>query len=127
MFRNRRAMVDRAKALLGERAEREAETFLIAQGLQLRERNYRCKLGELDLVMSDQNACVFVEVRYRKQLRFGSPAETVNYGKQARLQKAAQHYLQSKGLLDKVPCRFDVISIAGSPGGREIDWIKNAF
>jgi putative endonuclease len=127
MFRSRRAAGDSASLASGEHAEREAERFLMDQGLQLRERNYRCKLGEIDLIMGDGSSCVFVEVRYRKQLRFGSPAETVNHGKQTRLQRAAQHFLQSKGLLDKIPCRFDVVSIAGSSGDRKIDWIKNAF
>lgn len=114
-------------ATRGDCAERQAEDYLVARGLKLRERNYRCKPGEIDLIMADGSTCVFVEVRYRKQQRFGSPAETVNRGKQIKLQRAAEHFLQTKGLLDKMPCRFDVVSIAGESSHQTIDWIKNAF
>jgi putative endonuclease len=123
-LRGRRPGSSQAPGTSGECAEREAESHLLARGLKLRERNYRCKAGEIDLIMADGDACVFVEVRYRKQQRFGSPAETVDWGKQLKLRRAAEHFLQTRGLVDKVPCRFDVVSIAGD---HSIDWIRNAF
>ncbi|MCW8194351.1 YraN family protein [Proteobacteria bacterium 005FR1] len=123
-LRRRRPASGRSAGKSGECAERHAEDYLIARGLRLRERNYRCKGGEIDLIMADGSTCVFVEVRYRKQQRFGSPAETVDWGKQSKLRRAAEHFLQASGLTDKLPCRFDVISIAGD---RSIEWIKNAF
>jgi putative endonuclease len=125
---------DNAKSLRGTAAEREAENYLLSRGLTLLQRNYRCKAGEIDLVMRDEQVCVFVEVRYRKHTKFGSPAETVDYFKQQKLRRTAQYFLQSQRLLDKVPCRFDVVSVThpGNTNGGEamqltIDWIDNAF
>lgn len=111
--------------------------YLQAQGLHLLERNYRCKLGEIDLVMRDAGSMVFVEVRYRRNNRFGSGAESVNRHKQAKLIATALHYLQSNKAAAKSPARFDVISVSlqgiaehrqDSPGDTAgIQWIKNAF
>lgn len=115
------------KSIAGAQAEREAENHLRQHGLTLEQRNYRCKSGEIDLIMKDGPACVFVEVRYRKHGRFGSPAETVDHHKQRKLLRAAQHYLQSKRLVDRVPCRFDVVAVTGNTGLPAVDWIRDAF
>jgi putative endonuclease len=85
-------------------------------------RNHRCRQGEIDLVMRDGDTLVFVEVRYRRGERFGTPAETVDRHKQRRLVAAAGHYLQ--GHPSPLPCRFDVVAIGG---GDRIEWLKNAF
>ena len=115
---------------IGQAAEDFACHYLQDQGLLLIERNYRCKRGEIDLVMRDASSVVFVEVRYRRNIRFGSGAESVNRHKQAKLIATALHYLQSNKAAAKSPARFDVISITlqGVPGhAAEIQWIKNAF
>lgn len=107
----------------GRYAELSAREHLEAAGLRLRSSNYRCRVGEIDLVMQDGPALVFVEVRLRSNGRFGSAADSVDFRKRRRLILAAQHYLQSRRILP--PCRFDVVAIDGST--QSIDWIKGAF
>jgi putative endonuclease len=111
--------------IVGQMAEDKACDYLLKKGLKLVTRNYRCRLGEIDLIMIDKHNLVFVEVRYRKPSRFGDAAETVNYHKQQKLIKAATHYIQYKSV--SMACRFDVISMM--PRGEELDieWIKDAF
>jgi putative endonuclease len=108
----------------GRAAEEAAARFLEARGLQLVERNYRCRRGEIDLVMRDGETVIFVEVRYRRSGRFGSGAESVDGRKQARLLAAALHYAQARGL-HASPMRFDVVSVSGEPG--QVDWIPDAI
>jgi putative endonuclease len=107
---------------IGERKEQLAERYLHAQGLRLLTRNYRCSLGEIDLIMQHGDCLVFVEVRYRKSDRFGSAAASVTPSKQRRIILTAQHYLQRHPT--RQDCRFDVLAISGSD---TIEWIENAF
>lgn len=107
---------------VGEEMERLAESFLMRQGLRLVARNHRCRFGEIDLILRDAAILVFVEVRFRRSTRFGSPAETVDNRKQRRLIAAASHYLHSHPSV--LPCRFDVVAISGQ---NQIHWIKHAF
>jgi putative endonuclease len=109
-------------ASIGDDKERLACAYLRDSGLRLLERNYRCRRGEIDLVMRDADTLVFVEVRFRASTRFGTPAETVDVHKQRRLAAAAAHYLQHHPT--SLPCRFDVIAVSGTD---RIDWIRNAF
>lgn len=109
----------------GEQAEDAALDYLLRQGLTLLERNYRCGRGEVDLIMADGRALVFVEVRYRSNPRFGSALESVDARKQAKLIYAAQHYLTSRRL-DR-PARFDVVALAPEGGRVRIQWVKDAF
>jgi putative endonuclease len=109
----------------GKDAETRAWHYLQARGLQLLQRNYRSKRGEIDLVMQDTDSLVFVEVRYRRQSQYGSALESVDRHKQARLVACARHYLQAFPDAASQPCRFDVISISGSAG--TIEWVQNAF
>lgn len=106
----------------GEAAEELALRWLESRGLRLVSRNYRCRSGEIDLIMEDGNSLVFVEVRYRRRAGFGSAAETVDAAKQHRLRLAAEHYLQRQRSMP--PCRFDIIGIDER---KRIDWIRNAF
>jgi putative endonuclease len=110
----------------GEVAERRAEAFLADRGLRLVERNYRCRSGEIDLVMEERGVMVFVEVRYRRSSAFGSAAETVTPAKQRRIVSAAQHFLLRRRPYRERPCRFDVLAVSGE-GERSIDWLRNAF
>ncbi len=110
----------------GQAAETLALHHLTAAGLVLLERNYRCRGGEIDLVMADGAAVVFVEVRFRHTTRFGRAEETVTRAKQARLVTAASHYLQRRA--ETRAARFDVVAIhPADGGGHAVEWIRDAF
>ena len=111
-----------AHLLRGKSAEDQAHDFLVGKGFTPVCRNYRCKQGELDLVMRDQQALVIVEVRYRKSDTHGSALESVTHSKQARIIAATHHYLSTQ--TGSCPLRFDVVAISGDGN---INWIKNAF
>jgi len=108
----------------GARAEAHAEVFLQQQGLVKCTKNYRCKLGEIDLIMQHDDTLVFIEVRLRTHTGFAHAAESVTLRKQHKIIRTAQYYLQQHQLTDKANCRFDVIAFSdnGVP-----EWIKNAF
>lgn len=116
-----------AKQLRGQQAEDLACRYLQAQGLRLLVRNYRCKRGELDLIMNHKDSIVFVEVRYRNTLRFGGGVESVDRRKQSRLIACAQHYLQHYKLGASVPSRFDVVAVSPAEGQDKVEWIRDAF
>ncbi|MFA5081329.1 MAG: YraN family protein [Hydrogenophilaceae bacterium] len=105
----------------GKAAEEEAAAYLSKQGLHLVERNWRCKGGEIDLIMRDGADLVFVEVRARKNDRFGGAAASITATKQGRLVHAARLYLA--GLASPPPCRFDAVLLEGD----RLAWLKNAF
>jgi len=107
---------------IGHTQERSARGYLEQQGLKLLASNYRCKYGEIDLVMQDKDQWVFVEVRYRKTESHGSAAATVNRQKQQKIIRSAKHYLIAQNQYDKISCRFDVVALNNS-----IEWIPNAF
>jgi len=111
---------------IGAKAEATARKHLEQQGLQHVESNYRCRMGEIDLIMQDGPVLVFTEVRYRKNTCFGSPAESVTPAKQKRIIIAANHYLQSRQERKLPPCRFDMVAIIGKELSH-IQWIKDAF
>jgi len=106
----------------GQLAEDEACQFLEKNGLTLIEKNYRCRSGEIDLIMQDQEALVFVEVRYRTKNDYGSALDSVDHSKIQKLISAAQHYI-SKHNPDR-PMRFDVI---GFDASLKPNWVSNAF
>ena len=110
---------------IGQQAETLACHYLEQQGLSLIKRNYRTRRGEIDLIMRSADCLVFVEVRYRKQNYFGSPAETVSVAKQRRIITCASAYLQKNPL--SLPARFDVVSIEQSHGSTIVNWIADAF
>ncbi|TVQ30068.1 MAG: YraN family protein [Wenzhouxiangella sp.] len=116
---------------LGNAGEREAETFLIKRQFKLVERNYRCRGGEIDLVMTDPNptdaeeVLVFVEVRLRGRGAQVSALDSIDAGKRSRLIMAARHFLMSKPEWQEHPCRFDVIAMDTS--NDRLIWVPNAF
>ncbi len=110
----------------GAWAENLACQHLLDHGLRLVTRNYRCRHGEIDLVMRDGSTIAFIEVRLRNRTDFGSGAESVDARKQARLLSTAEHYLQRHATL-LAECRFDVVSILQSGNTQQLDWIRNAF
>lgn len=111
----------------GLRAEQTAEQFLRSQGLRCRARNYRCKMGEIDLIMEDRGTLVFVEVRLRSNRQFGMGAESVTWHKQQKIIRASQHYLLRYRLLDKKACRYDVVALNAPDNDTDIQWLPNAF
>ncbi len=117
----------KTRQAIGRHAEQLAEHYLQQHGLLTRQRNYRCRGGEIDLIMSDGETLVFIEVRYRKHQGFGGAAASVDRHKQQRLLLAAQHYLQKQHAANQ-PCRFDVVAITpGNNGQNAIEWITNAI
>ncbi len=111
-----------SKQKSGADAEQLALDFLLRQKLKLVERNYRCRSGELDLIMQQADTLVIVEVRYRQSERFGGALESITLQKQSRIIAATQYYLLQHNI-DPV-IRFDVVAINAR---RNINWIKNAF
>jgi putative endonuclease len=109
----------------GAQAEIRAEKFLQQQGLITQARNYRCKLGEIDLIMMHSNELIFIEVRLRSHSQFANAAESVTIRKQTKIIKTAQYYLQQRQLTDTANCRFDIIAFSDNVSPPE--WIKNAF
>lgn len=107
---------------IGNAAEDAALAWLQEKGLTLVTRNFRCKMGEIDLVMLDANTLVFVEVRLRNNPRHMSGAESITRRKMIRLIRTATFYLQTHPQSSNIEYRFDVLSM-----GAETDWIKNAF
>ncbi len=106
----------------GNLAEKQALSFLLKHHLELIERNYSWRGGEIDLIMQDENCLVFVEVRMRNNGRFGTGADTVGPRKMRKIASTAEHYLANHEIPRNLDCRFDVISI-----DERIDWIQNAF
>jgi putative endonuclease len=111
----------------GDQAERKALEFLLGKDLRFVMKNYRCRHGEIDIIMKDQDDIVFVEVRSRNRCDFGNAFETINITKRKKLMKTAIHFLQIKGWLYKVTSRFDVIAIHPINGEMQLEWIRNAF
>lgn len=107
----------------GAEAEALAAAFLERRGLRIIERNYRCRLGEIDLVAREGDTIVFVEVRQRSSRAFGGAAASITARKRMRLARAARHYLSRMGTLPA--CRFDAVLIEGSPA--QIEWLRDAF
>jgi putative endonuclease len=115
---------------LGRRGEDLACRHLEAHGLRLLERNYRCRAGEIDLVMLDGSTLVVVEVRSRSTSEHGGAAATVGFRKQQRFIRAARHLLLTRPDFRRLPARFDVVAIDPGPAGaREpvVTWIRDAF
>lgn len=111
----------------GNAAEQQACEFLQQQGLKLLERNYRCRFGEIDLILRQQHTIVFVEVRYRKANSLVDGAQSINASKQMKLIRSANCYLQQYGLSDTTPARIDVVAVTENNRQYQFDWIKNAI
>ncbi|MEY2854131.1 MAG: hypothetical protein RL030_1263 [Pseudomonadota bacterium] len=120
------------RQLLGRQAEDAAERFLTDQTHRVLLRNYRCRMGELDLVACDESRAaartlVIAEVRLRSRRDYGGGAASVDHRKQRRLLRAAKHLLVTHPELARLPVRFDVLDLAPGPDGYRIEWIRHAF
>ena len=107
----------------GDAAEQLALEHLERHGLTLLARNYRCRMGEVDLIMRDGASLVFVEVRLRGKGAFASAAESIDARKQRRIVAAAMHYLMRQ---PEAPCRFDCV-LMPSLDAASVEWLKAAF
>lgn len=113
---------------LGKLGERLAQEHLRRQGYRIKETNYRCSLGEVDIIAEDGDCLVFVEVRTRRGRGFGTPEESITPAKSLRLATLAEFYVQS---LDTLPAhwRVDVVAVELTPSGRlsRVEIIPNAL
>jgi len=111
----------------GVAGENAALIYLRDRGLKLVARNYRCKVGEIDLAMLDGATLALIEVRYRADASFGGAAASVIWRKQRRIVNAARHLLRAHAELRRYPARFDVVAVSPAERGLQIEWIKHAF
>lgn len=112
----------------GLEAEESAARYLLRNGYTVWERNYRSSGGEIDIVANRENTIIFAEVRFRRDVEYGQPWETISIRKQNALFRTAERYLQDRSLTDGWDVRFDVISItADESGERHIDHFEDAF
>ena len=113
---------------LGAKGEKLAARFLRRKGYKIVQRNYRCKLGEVDIVAEQDKTLVFVEVRTKQTEKFGPPQSSVTSTKRRHISRVALFYIKEKGLVEQ-SCRFDVIAITFPSGSRKpnIEHIENAF
>ena len=109
----------------GQWAEDAAARYLTERGLVCRDRNFRSRYGEIDLVMEDGEILVFVEVRSRGGTGFLDPAESVDRSKRARIARTADTWLRRRRPIPA--CRFDVVAVTGEPDAPGIRWVRNAF
>lgn len=111
---------------LGKSGEEAATNFLKENGYKILVRNYKTKLGEVDIIALDKDTLCFIEVKTRYSLKFGSPLEAVSKFKQRQISKAALKFLKENNLLNK-RARFDVVSVIYSDEVPKLDLVKNAF
>jgi putative endonuclease len=121
----------RAKDMVGRRGEQLAAEHLEAAGWTILARNWRCRDGELDIVARDGALLVFVEVKTRSSLAFGSPAEAVHPAKAARIRRLAGHWIAAERVAADPQfwsaIRFDVVSVVGAAAGFELSHLQGAF
>ena len=103
--------------------EQKAAEELRRLGYEILEMNFRCRIGEVDIIARDGQYLVFVEVKYRKRASAGMPQEAVGYAKQKKISAVAGYYLMSHGMMENTSVRFDVVAILGE----EIQVFQNAF
>lgn len=108
---------------LGVAGEQTARAFLAQKGMLLIDAGWRCRLGELDLVMLDRDTLVFVEVRARSADSMVSAIDSIDTHKQKRFVRAARAWLAAHPTESELPARFDVVAITGE----ELHWFPDAF
>ena len=107
----------------GAQKEEQVCAYLLSKGVKIKERNFRCRQGEIDIIGYDGEYLVFFEVKYRGTRNMGSAAEAVGPAKQRKICFVADYYRMLHRLGENVPIRFDVVAI----DGETLRWIKNAF
>ena len=114
------------KQKTGEKGETIAERLLKKKGYKILERNYRTKLGEIDIIAKDKKTIVFVEVKTRKSWQFGNPKGAVTPAKQRKISMVALQYLKTMNR-HNTKARFDVVAVTATRDTPQIEIIKNAF
>lgn len=114
------------RQVLGGDGERIAETYLSKKGYRIVARNYRCPMGEVDLILLDRRVIVFVEVKTRRHERFGPPLESVHPRKQQKMIKTALWFLSQHKLHNR-EARFDVVGISFTKQPPLVEHVENAF
>lgn len=117
---------DFTKIITGKKGENIAAAYLKKNGYRILETNYRCTLGEIDIIAREKEELVFVEVKTRSSVELGYPEQAVGINKQKKMSQVALWYLEEKNLTD-TKARFDVVAITKSDSQEEIKLIKNAF
>lgn len=107
----------------GAQKEEQVCAYLLSRGVRIKEQNFRCRQGEIDLIGYDGEYLVFFEVKYRSSKSKGSAAEAVGYAKQKRICRVADYYRVLHHCMENTPIRFDVVAIDGD----KVTWLKNAF
>lgn len=107
----------------GAQKEQQVCAYLLSEGVEIVERNFRSKQGEIDLIGQDGEYLVFFEVKYRSSKGKGSAAEAVGYAKQRRICRVADYYRMMHCCMEDTPVRFDVVAV----DGEKLNWIRNAF
>ena len=111
------------KRHIGQEYEQRAVDYITNKGYKIIERNFRNRMGEIDIIAKDGEYLVFIEVKYRSSSNEGHPTEAVNFAKQRRITKTALYYCAVNGISEYTPMRFDVISILDD----DIKLYENAF
>ena len=114
------------KNIYGKKGEIISANYLKKQKYKIIEMNYKNKIGEIDIIAKDKDYLVFIEIKTRYSKMFGDPLEAIDEEKQFKIRNVATMYLMKNKLLDKVPIRFDAISILGDED-QDIRHIKDAF
>ena len=107
----------------GAQKEEQVCAYLLSRGVRIKEQNFRCRQGEIDLIGYDGEYLVFFEVKYRSSKSKGSAAEAVGYAEQKRICRVADYYRVLHHCMENTPIRFDVVAIDGD----KVTWLKNAF
>jgi putative endonuclease len=115
------------KRASGGNYEQIACNYITEQGAEILNRNFRCKLGEVDIVAKDGKYLCFIEVKYRSDDRFGGPEAAVNIVKQKKICKISLSYMNIFKLPEDTPVRYDVVAIHGEDRALTVSWLKNAF
>ena len=110
---------------LGEKGEGLAVRFLRKKVYRIIRRNYKTRIGEIDIIAGDKDTLVFIEVKTRESLHYGRPFEAVDRRKRKKIANVAMQYLKS--LSETPPCRFDIVSVRFDKGRPELELIKDAF
>lgn len=116
-------IAEKNRRRLGAKVEQAVKEYLIGQGFEILEMNYRCQQGEIDIIAKEGSYIVFIEVKYRNTTKYGMPQEAVGTAKQKRICKAARYYLYSHNLGEMIPVRFDVAGVLEN----RITYLRNAF
>lgn len=111
---------------IGKAGEKTAVRYLKKKGFKILEQNFTCPVGEIDIIVKDKKRLVFVEVKSRRSLSYGSARLAITAKKQRKISMAALYYLKANHLLDQ-RARFDVVTVLSTGEEQTIDHIQNAF